>query len=83
MIRRLVAESESIRFSTRRLTKNQLSSARPIISASAQTSARPMISRNCSRSPMSRPTSMRKPLGQPEHLHHGDIAAAARRRMRS
>ena len=33
MIRRLVAESESMRFSTRRLTKNQLTSASPIISA--------------------------------------------------
>ena len=33
MIRRLVAATESIRFRTRRLTKNQLTSARPIISA--------------------------------------------------
>ena len=36
MIRRLVADNESMRFSTRRLTKNQLTSARPIISTTAQ-----------------------------------------------
>ena len=63
MIRRLVTATESMRLSTRRLTKNQLTSARPISSATAQISARPMIARNSSRSPMSRPTSIQKPPG--------------------